>query len=120
MPITPKEQEGLDHERKKKKIANTFTDDVALDSYEEGAEQWMVAIIEGIILAVIAILLVSPDPITKVAAIVATVITGFFALLGIVYLLIRSGTKFIEAKKRRDKEEEEEDERHKHVLNGLP
>lgn len=120
MPLTPKEKETLEHEKRKREIANTFSGAIAKDSYDEGAEEWMIAIIEGIILAVIAILLVTPDPISKVSAIVAAVVTGLLAFLGIVYLLIRSGDKFIEAKRVRDRDEDAEDNRHRQTLEALP
>jgi hypothetical protein len=114
-----KEKFALEHEDAKRRIANTFSDTVALDAYAEGAHEWMIAIIEGIILAVIAILLTTPDPISKLTAIVLTVITGFFTVLGIAYLLFRSSSKFIEAKRARDRDEDAEDHLYRSSLAKL-
>ncbi len=119
MPLTPKEKEKLAHEKRKREIANTFTGTVQEDSYSEGAEEWMVGIIMTVILAIIAILLVAPDPISKLAAVIAALVTGVLAAIGIAVIVARSSDKFIEAKRVRDREEDAEDDRHKETLGGL-
>lgn len=120
MPLTPKESETLRHERQKREISNNFTTELAEEAIEEGASGWIVGIIETVILAIIALLL-APEPlISKATAIILSIVSGIFAVAGIIVILVRSWDNFKEAVRKRDREEDAEDSRYRENLSNLP
>jgi uncharacterized membrane protein len=120
MPLSPKEKETLRHEAKKREIGQNFSTELANDANSEGAAEWIVGIIEAVIIAIIGLLLLPEPVISKITAALLTIVSGTFAVIAILYILNRSWDKFSEAVRKRDREEDAEDARYRDNLANLP
>lgn len=120
MPLTPKESETLRHDQVKREIGNQFTYDLALTAAGEGAAGWIIGILETVILAIIALLMLPEPAISKAIAIILSIVSGLFAIAAIAAMLAASWGLFRLDISKRDRAEDAEDSRHREALAALP
>lgn len=119
MPLTPKEKEKLRYDSAKRKIANEFNVTWRKISLDEGISGAWLALLEGLIAVVLALLLLPEPAISKAAAALVAAGAGLLGAMAVLWILATSKSDFLASVTKRDGDETTADIRHREILRRL-
>ncbi len=119
MPLTPKEKEKLRYDKAKRKIANEFSVTWRKISLNEGISGGVLALLEGLIAVILALLLLPEPAISKAAAALIAAGAGLLGAAAALIILATSKDDFLSSVTKRNGDETSADIRHEAILRRL-